>query len=215
MKLLSTILALVLMSVNVTMADDAKRDILPPCEGPGCNVIAQKVVLEAKAETRDLKVRIGPMVVGIPANVTRIDVGHLLTVFRYETAPHISISTETDETFQMKKLTSKPVTLSETLDIIFTKTLKDSDLTAKYDQEFLNKLMWIKKGFLEKSGEAYVYDKGRVRIYYIPEGGSPSRNLAWAVDLEHPNVAIRMESDLSVTSFAQILYSITATKKEK
>jgi hypothetical protein len=115
----------------------------------------------------------------------------------------------------MIKLTSKPISLSEAMEIIFTKTLKDIDVTRKYDRELLNNLMWLKKGFMEGGKEAYVYEKGRVKIYYLPNGGPPYRNLAWAIDSEHPNFALRVESDLAVTDFAQIIYSITSIKKKE
>lgn len=210
MRLLTALSAIALMSINVALADDIKRDILPPCEGQGCSAVAVKVALEDKTEPKNLKIRIGSMFIEIPPNVTRIDIGHDLTVFRYETAPHIAICTETDETFRMSKLTSKPVSLSEALEIIFTKTLKDSDVTSKYDRDFLNRLMWIKKGFMEGGKEAFVYDKGKIKIYYLPNGGPPYRNLAWAIDTGRPNAAIRIESDLSVTDFAQIIHSITS-----
>ncbi len=214
-KILITLLAFVLMSINVAMADEIKRETLPPCDDQSCSAVAVKIALEEKTEPDDLKIKLGSMVVGIPPNVTRIDIGHDLTVFRYETAPHIVISKETDETFQMNKLTSKPVSLYETMEIVFTKTLKDSDVTSKYDKEFLNKLMWMKKSFMEGGKEAFVYDKGKVKIYYLPNGGISYRNLAWAIDSERPNVAIRLDSDLSVTEFAQIVYSITSIKKKE
>jgi hypothetical protein len=214
MKIFTMLSAFVLISINVAMADDIKHDTLPPCEGQGCSAIAVKVVLEEKNETRDLKIRIGSMAVSIPSNVTRIDLAKSLTVFRYETAPHITLSTETYETFRNDKLTSKPISISEAMVIIFTKTLKDSDITSKYDKELLNNLMWIKKGFMEGAKEAFVYDKGSVKIYYLPNGAPPSRNLAWAIDSEHPNVAIRLESDLSQNSFIKILYSISSIKRK-
>lgn len=210
MKLFTLLLAFILFSFNVAIAGVIKPDTLPPCEDTACNVVAKKITLETRTETKNLKIRIRSFTIGIPLNVTRIDIGNSLTVFRYETSPQISISTETDETLQFLKLGPRPISLSEVFNIIFNKTLKDPDITSTYDKETVNKLMWIKKGFLKKSAEAYVYEKGRVKIYYIPDGVAASRNLAWAIDSEHPNVAIRLESDLSVTDFAQILYSITA-----
>ena len=217
MNIFTAILAFVLMTITFANADDIKRDILPPCEDQGCSAVAVKVALEEKAEAKDLKIKIGTMTVDIPPNITRIDMAKssALVVFRYETAPNIMITTETDETFQMNKLTSKSVSLSEALDIIFTKTLKDNDVTSKYDKVFLNNLMWLKKGYMEGAKEAFVYDKGKVKIYYIPNGGSPYKNLAWAVDSEYPNFALRLQSDLSVTDFTQIIYSITSIKRKE
>lgn len=218
MKILVALTLFIFMSVIIADASELKRDLLPPCLDEGCSDVAVKVVLEEMAEANDIKIRIGSLVVGIPANVTKIDIAKssALTVFRYETDPHINISAETEETFQLIKLTSNPISLSEAMEIIFTKTLKDRDVTSKYDKELLNNLMWIKKGFMKGGKEAYVYEKGRVKIYYLPNGGPPYRNLAWAIDSEHPNFALRVESDLSVTDFAQIIYSITSIKtKEK
>lgn len=217
MKILVALPLIIFMSINITTAADLKRNILPPCVDRECSEVAVKVLLEEIAEAKDIKVRIGTLVVGIPANVTRIDIAKssALTVFRYETSPHVIISSETEETFQMVKLTSKTISLSEAMEIIFTKTLKDSDVTSKYDKELLNNLMWIKKGFMGGGKEAYVYEKGMVKIYYLPNGGPPYRNLAWAIDSEYPNFALRVESDLSVTDFSQILYSITSIKRKE
>jgi hypothetical protein len=210
-KIFAVLSALLLISINAAVAGDIRRNMILPCEGPGCSVVAVKVVLDESSETKDLKIRIGSLVVEIPSNVTRIDIAKssALTVFRYATVPHIAISTETEETFQMEKLTSKPITLFEALEIIFTKTIKDSDVTRKYDKEFINNLMWIKKGFMEGAKAAYVYEKGRVRMYYLSNGGPPYRNLAWAIDSKYPNTAIRIESDNSQNAFLKMLYSIT------
>ncbi len=218
MKILTTFLAVILI-INVAMADSSKRHVYPPCEGQGCSAVAVTIPLEETSFKKNLKIQIGSLVVEIPPNVTKVDLARSpisATVFRYETAPPIMISTETDETLSLRELTSKPISLFESMEIIFTKTLKDSDVTSKYDEELLNKLMLIKKELLGGERKAFVYSKKQLKIYYISHAGEPYKNLAWAIDPKFPNQALKIASNLSENDFIAIIYSAVSLKaKEK
>ena len=74
--------------------------------------------------------------------------------------------------------------------------------------------MWLKTQIVGKTNRTYLYEKRGLRIYY--ETGAdrePTRNAAWAIDSEHPNIALRLESNIKEADFKKILYSIT-TKSE-
>ncbi len=211
-KLLTALFVFTQMTINLAIAGDIQKLIIPPCESQGCYVVAKKITLPEAIDANNLKIRIGSLVVTIPPDVTRIDLFKSVTIFNYDTTPNIMISTETDETFPLTKSASKFISLSEAMEIIFTKTPKDRDLTGKYDNDLLSKLMLVKQGLMDKSNKAYVYDKGRIKIYYAPKGGDPHKNFAWAIDSKYPNVAIRLESDLHQNDFIKMLYSIALFK---
>ena len=215
MKFPITLLA-VILTINIAYAGDIK---LPLCDDSDCSVVATKITLEETIDINDLKVRVDSLTVVIPPNFTKVDLSRSsvsATVFRYENTPPIMISIETDETLQLRELTSKPISLYESMEIIFTKTLKDSDVTSKFGKESVNKLMLIKKELLGGGRKAYVYNKGQLKIYYISHAGGPYKNLAWVIDSKHPNYALKLASDLHENDFIKIIYSSSLLKtKEK
>lgn len=193
----------------------AAKDILPPCEEQACNPVATVITLPEAPAAKELKIRMGSMILDIPSGVTRIDMAKSVTVFRYETSPPVLISMETDKTVPFLNEESPHLSLNDAMKIIFTRTPKDRDITNKYGATIVNRLMLAKKDLWGKSGEAYVYTKGRISIYYIPDGGDPYKNLAWAIDSRYPDTAIRLEGNHLRNDFLKIIYSIRALKEKE
>jgi len=218
-KFLTTVLAFALFSINgVVIADTIPNSALPQCEDPGCYVIAEKISLKETPDTKGVKIRIGLFNFTIPSNPVAINSNpsSTLIIYKYENAPHIGISTETDNDYFLRGFTTKPSSIQAFLEIIYTKTPKDYDVTSTYDKESWNAFMWFKKLIVEKNNKTYIYDKGRLKIYY--ETGVdrvPSKNAAWAIDSENPNLALRLESNISEADFKKILFSITTKTKGK
>lgn len=226
MKLLTAFFAFTLMATNVALAgvvpnyiaDTIPNSALPPCEVPGCYVIAEEISLKETTDTKGLKIRTGLFNVTIPSNPAAINShpSSTLIVYKYENAPHITISTETDNDYFLRGFTTKPPSLQAFLEIVYTKTPKDYDVTSTYDKESWNAFMWFKKQIVGKNNKTYIYDKGRLKIYY--ETGVdrvPYKNAAWAIDSENPNLALRLESNMAEVDFRKILFSITSRTKEK
>jgi hypothetical protein len=180
------------------------------CKGKGCFVVASRLPWEEMPQIYGLKVKSGPFVVTIPPNVISVGIGNTVTVFRYDKTPHIVIGTETKDTFQ---LTTKDISLSQALKIIFTSTPKDHKVSDKYNKELWNSLMLAKKGLLEQAGKAFIYKKGRLTAYYIPDAGEPYKNIAWVIDKNNQNSALRIESNMEVDKFKDILFSTRVKEK--
>ena len=183
---------------------------LLPCEKKGCFVVADRMPWKENKQRQGLRVKSGTFVVTIPSNVMWIGLGSTVTVFRYDSAPHIVIGMETKETFQ---LTSKEINLSQALEHIFTNTPKDQKISDRYNIELWNRLMLMKMGFLDKSGKAFVFEKAPLTVYFIPDSGEQFNNVAWAVDSGNPNSALRIESNMDEKIFEDILYSIKLKEK--
>lgn len=206
------------MAGNVAIADTIPNSVLPPCEDQGCYVIAEKISLKESTDTKGLKIRTGLFNVTLPSNPAAINShpSSTLIVYKYENAPHITISTETGNDYLFRGFTTKPPSIQAFLEIIYTKTPKDYDVTSTYDKESWNAFMWFKKQVVEKNTKIYIYDKGKLKIYY--ETGVdrvPSQNAAWAIDSENPNLALRLESNMNEADFKKILFSITTKTKGK
>ncbi|NTW16383.1 MAG: hypothetical protein HGA41_02850 [Syntrophaceae bacterium] len=207
--------ALALLAASPALAGDMKNEVLPPCEDQACNHVAKTITLPEAAVATELKIRMGSMILEIPSAVTRIDMAKSVTVFRYEVSPPVLLSVETDKTVPFLNVKSPPVSLNDAMQIIFTKTVKDRDITEKYDAAVVNRLMWAKKELWGKSGEAYVYTRENIRIYYIPGSGDPFKNLAWAIDSRYPDTAIRLESNHHRNDFLKMVYSIRLLKEKE
>lgn len=207
--------ALALLAANPAIAGNTNNDVLPPCEDRACNPVAKTIILPEAETATELKIRMGSMVLEIPSAVTRIDMAKSVTVFRYETSPPILLSVETDKTLPFLNVKSPSLSLNDSMRIIFTKTLKDRDVTEKYDAAIVNQLMWAKKELWGNSGEAYVFTRGRISIYYIPDSGDPYKNLAWAIDSRYPDAAIRLESNHPRNDFLKMVYSIQILKEKE
>lgn len=217
MKIFTAVLIFVLMSSNVVLPGVIPNSALPPCEDTGCYIIAEKISLKETSDTKGLKIRTGLFNFTIPANPAAINShpSSTLVVYKYENAPHIGISTETDTDYFLQGFTTKPPSIQAFLEIIYTKTPKDYDMTSTYDEDSWNALMWLKKQIVGKDNKIYIYDKERLKIYY--ETGIdrvPFKNAAWAIDLKNPNLALRLESNMAEVDFRKILFSITSKTKE-
>jgi|GEM_PF-6465359 len=218
MKLLIALIIFVMMSINVAMADTIPNSALPPCEGEGCYIVAEKIALKETTDTKGLKIRTGLFGVIIPSNLISISSSpqSSLTVYRYENRPSISICTETDHDYLLRGLTTKPPSIQAFMEIVYAKVPKDFDVTGTYDKETWNALMWLKKLIVEKNSKIYIYERGSLKIYY--ETGidrEPSRNAAWAIDSDNPNLALRLESNMDAADFKTILLSITTKTRGK
>ena len=226
MKTFTTLLIFVLMSINVALAGVIPNDIantipnsaLPACEDTGCYVIAEKTSLKEILDTDGVKIQTGLFNFTIPFNLAAINShpSSALIVYKYKNAPNIIISTETYADYFLHGFTTKPPSIQAFLEIVYTKTPKDYDMTSTYDKESWNALMWFKKQVVGKNNKTYIYDKGRLKIYY--ETGVdrvPYKNAAWAIDSENPNLALRLESNMAEVDFRKILFSITSKTKEK
>lgn len=212
MKILILVLLLVFIITSDAIADnksDAGQN-LPNVADKESFVVASEVPWKAAPQELVLEVKSGPFVIALPPDIIKISLGSTVTVFRYANTPHIVIGTETIDTFQ---LTSKDISLSQVLELIFTKTPEDLKIADKYGKELWTELMAIKKGFLEKSGKAFVYEKGPLTVYFIPDAGIPFNNVAWVVDKEKPNSALRIESNINTNKFKEILLSIKPREK--
>jgi hypothetical protein len=208
---LSFLLLLSFIANDVIAADKGESgQNLPNRADKGCFVVASRVPWKAAPQTQVLQVKSGPFVIAIPSNIIEVSIGGTVTVFRYDNIPHIVIGTETKDTFQ---LTSTDISLSKALEVIFTKTPKNLKIANKYGKELWNELMTIKKGFLERSGKAFIFEKRPLTIYFIPDAGKPFNNIAWAVDTDKPNSALRIESNVDTNSFKNILFSIKPKEK--
>lgn len=218
MKLVTAILAFTLMATSFAIAESLPNSALPPCDVPGCFVTAERVSLKETPVIKGVKIHSGLFNFTLPPNLSAISSSpsSSLTVYRYDNSPHIVISTETDTDYFLRGFTTKPPSIQAFLEIVYTKTPKDYDITSTYDKESWNALMWLKKQIVEKNNKTYIYDKGRLKIYY--ETGVdrvPSKNAAWAIDSENPNLALRLESNMPEVDFKKILFSITSKTKEK
>jgi len=206
------------MSANAVLADSIPNSALPPCEDAGCFVIAEKISLKETPDTKGVKIRTGSFSLTIPSNPVAINShpSSTLIVYKYENAPQIVISTETDTDYFLHGFTTKPPSIQAFMEIIYSKTPKDFDITSTYDKESWNALMWFKKQIVGKNNKTYIYDKGKLRIYY--ETGVdrvPHKNAAWAIDSDNPNSALRLESNMAEADFKKILCSIISKTKEK
>ena len=208
-------LALALLAAGPAVADDMKNEVLPQCEDQACNHVAKTITLPEAAVATELKIRMGSMILEIPSVVTRIDMAKSVTVFRYEASPPVLLSVETDKTVPFLNTQSPTISLNDAMRIIFTKTAKDRDIAEKYDAAIVNRLMWVKKELWGKSGEAYVYTRGSICIYYIPGSGDPFKNLAWAIDSRYPGTAVRLESNHLRNDFLKMVYSIRLLKEKE
>lgn len=168
-------------------------------------MVATSLLLKKTLQKQGLRVKSGPFVVTIPANVTWVGLGGTVTVFKYHHAPPIAIGMETNDTFQ---LNSKDINLSRALKHIFTNTPNDLEMSNRYNSELWNKLMLMKKGFLEKSGKAFFFETRSLSVYFIPAADEPFNNIAWAVHNNNPDSALRFESNMNATKFEEILFSI-------
>lgn len=212
MKLILTFLFLLtFMTVGVVAADNIQHyQTNNACEDKGCFVVADKEPWGKTTQMQGMNIKSGPFVVTIPSNVILVGLGNTVTVFRYEKSPHIVIGTETKDTFQ---LSSNEISLSQALEVLFTKTPKDHKASDKIEKELWNKLMLIKSGLIGKSDKLLIYNKARLTVYYIPKAGEPYNNIAWVVDTEKQNSALRIESNMDVNKFKSILFTIKSKEK--
>ncbi len=159
------------MAYEANAAGNAKyyRD-LTNCKGKGCFVVATKLPWAELSKANGVKIKYGLFLLTIPPDIVQVSLGSDVTVFRYTKIPHIALSTETKETFQ---LTSEEINLSQALDVIFTNTPKDHKLSANYNKELWNNLMLAEMGLLDHAGKAFIYKNGRLTAYYIPDAGEP------------------------------------------
>lgn len=202
-----------LMTNEVTAAEKVEQvQKQPSCKGKGCYVVAARELWQRTPQTRGLGVKSGQFVVKIPSNIASVGIGKTVTVFRYDNAPPVVIGIETIQTFE---LNAKDINLFEVLEVIFTNTPKDYDISNKYSMNIWNKLMLVKQGFLEQSEKAYIYTKAPLFVYYIPGAGKPFNNIAWAVDKNNPDTALRIESNMSASKFKEILFSIILKEKQR
>lgn len=208
-------MAIVFLAVSPVVAGDMKKDILPPCAEQACNPVATSISLPEAVAAKELTIRMGSMILEIPSGVTRVDMAESVTILRYETSPAVLISRETDKSVPFLNVKSPHLSLNDAMRIIFTGTPRDRDIAEKYDAAIVNRLMWAKKELWGKSGEAYVYTRGTINIYYIPDGGDPYKNLAWAIDSRHPDTAIRLEGNHLRNDFLKIIYSIRMLKEKE
>ncbi len=134
MKVFPAFLLLFSFVANFVIAADKGESgqNLPNRADKGCFVVASRVPWKSALQTHGLKVKAGYFVIAIPPNIKEIGLGSSVTVFRYNNIPHIVIGTESKDTFQ---LTSKDISLSQALELIFTKTHKDLKPVDKYGRE--------------------------------------------------------------------------------
>lgn len=194
------------MTIDVSAADGSKHSKnINKNEERDCLVIATKDSWKESRMIQGLKVKSGTFVVTIPSDVIWVGLGTTVTVFRYDKAPHVVIGTENRNTLQ---LGSNDISMSHALEIVFTKTPKDRKLLKKINRELWDKLMSVKKGLLGKAGKSYLYEKASLTVYFIPDAGEPFNNIAWVVDADNPNCALRIESNMDAGKFKDILFSI-------
>lgn len=174
------------------------------------DIVAVRLQLDNVTIQKGVKVKTGTAMLTIPSKVVEIGLGNNVSVFRYSDAPKIVISTENIETFQM---TSSDLNIYQILDYMFTKTSKDNSSEVKYPSDLWNELMLIKKGFFKNGSKAYLYDNTPLKIYYIAKAGEPFTNIAWAVNIDKPNLALRIESNMDSNTFRKILLSIKLKEK--
>ena len=175
-----------------------------------CFVIAVREPWKESTINDGLQVKTRTFVVTIPTNVVLVGLGTAITVFRYEKTPDIVIGTEDENTFY---LSNDNITLREALELIFIRTLKDHEISQKYNLETWNNFMLLKKFFLGKGGKAFIYEKGPLTVFFIPDAGEPFNNVAWAFHANNPNSALRIESNMGIEKFKDILFSIRTKEK--
>lgn len=178
---------------------------IPVGEGKGCFVIADKAQWEKMPKMHGMKVNAGSFVITIPGNVTCVGLGNTLTVFKYDNMPPIVIGREIKTTL-LDDLGD--ITLMRAIDIIFTKTPNDYENTDNIENKYLKNLMLIKCGFLLNSGRPHIYNKDSMAVYYIPSSGKPYNNIAWVFNVKKQDSAIRIESNIDIKLFREILFSI-------
>jgi len=212
MKILLTFLFLItFMAGGVVAADNIQQfKDFPECKDKGCFVVAVKEPWKEISDTQGMKVKSGPFVLTVPSKVIWVGLGGTVTVFRYDKSAPISIGTETKDTFQ---LSSNDISLSQALEVLFTKTPKEYKASDKYEKELFNRLMIIKKGLLVKSDKIFIYKKGELTVYYIPKAGEPYNNIAWVVDAKNKNFALRIESNVNEDIFKNLLFAVKTKEK--
>lgn len=199
---------LTLMTCEAVAAESHQYNhSIPVCEEKGCFVIADKAQWEKMPKMQGMKVKAGSFVITIPDNVTRVGLGNTVTVFKYDNMPHIVIGREVKTTLLADL---GDITLMRAIDIIFTKTPNDYKNTDNIEKEYLRNLMLIKCGFLLNSGMPQIYNKNSMAVYYISSSGKPYNNIAWGFNVKKQDSAIRIESNIDIKIFKNILFSITS-----
>jgi hypothetical protein len=216
-KMLILFLLLILTVTNGVSASPISNELLPPCQLPACYAVAERKVIKETVQTRGVKVSSPLFVVTIPPNVTGIDHLSTVTVYHYGSGHNsdVIIGTETAKDLPIAELKSKPSSVSDFLDVIFTRLPKDREVSGDYDKVSWNALMWLKKLFIGQSGLAQIYEKAGLKIYYISNAGIPFDNVAWAVNQGDSGIALKLQSNINRADFEEILFTISPHKTGK
>lgn len=139
----------------------------------------------------------------IAKNLKSIGIGENIAIFKFYHQPEIVISTETAQTLNLQ-LTD--LNLNEFFQLALVNK-PNLDLEHLSTNDFLNNLANdFKCAFLKDSSTIEVFENEKLHAYQIYESKEPFKNMAWIINKNNNESAVRIESNISEKDFKSLIF---------
>lgn len=148
----------------------------------------------------------GGMNFHLKTNLKSIGIGENIAIFKYYNHPEIVISTETSQTLNLQGMNFN---LDDFFQLAFFSNSHQAIENISTNDGFNSFVKEFKCAFLKDTSTIEVFENQKLRAYQINESKEPFKNMAWIINKNNNESAVRIESNISNEDFKKlILYTI-------